>query len=412
MKSFPKAILLISSFLLSGFTAFAAYSGDIAINEQNIRFSDNNFMEGKKVRIYASVSNNSNKDLLGVVRFFDNGKQISGDQAISIFDNKTDDVFIDWAPSFGDHKISVKIYPWEPEIDNPNNNWIVTNIYAVQDTDHDGITNSKDDDDDGDSVSDKEDLFPLNPKEQFDTDGDGKGNNADDDDDNDGVPDKFDDLPLDPNETTDTDKDGIGNTKDDDDDGDGLTDSEEENLKTDPVNPDTDGDGVNDKDDAFPLDPKEQFDTDQDKIGNNTDTDDDNDGEKDEIDPFPLNKAPVIELKDDPTTLGLLEKYIFDATPSKDEDGEIVTYLWNIDGEIVKEGNSVTHNFTRNGRHNIKLTVIDDAGQSVTKDFQVNILNLRLYQQIGLTLLAILLAMAIYLKYIARAKNSETSKKA
>ncbi len=412
MKSFPRAILLISTFLLSGLTAFAAYTGDIAINEQNIRFSDNNFMEGKKVRIYASVSNNSNKDLLGVVRFYDNGKQISGDQAISIFDNKTDDVFIDWVPSFGDHKISVKIYPWEPEIDNPANNWIVTNIYAVQDTDHDGITNSKDDDDDGDSVSDKEDIFPLNPKEQFDTDGDGKGNNADDDDDNDGVPDKFDDLPLDPNETTDTDKDGIGNTNDDDDDGDGLTDSEEENLKTDPVNPDTDGDGVNDKDDAFPLDPKEQFDTDKDKIGNNTDTDDDNDGEKDEIDPFPLNKAPVIELKDDPTTLGLLEKYIFDATPSKDEDGEIVTYLWDIDGKIVKEGNSVTHNFTRNGRHNIKLTIIDDAGQSVTKDFQVNILNLRLYQQIGLTLLAILLAMAIYLKYIARAKNSETSKKA
>lgn len=411
MKRFLQALMLASTFLLLSLTAFA-YSGDISINQQNIRFSDNNFMEGKKVRIYASVTNHSDKDLLGVVRFFDNGNQISGDQAISIFDHKTDDVFIDWTPSFGDHNISVKIYPWEPAIDNPANNWIVSDIYAVQDTDHDGITNTKDDDDDGDGVLDNEDIFPLNPKEQFDTDGDGKGNNTDEDDDNDGVPDEFDELPLDPNETTDTDKDGIGNTKDDDDDGDGLKDNQEENLKTDPIKEDSDEDKVNDKEDKFPLDPKEALDTDNDKIGNNTDTDDDNDKIKDEEDPFPLNKAPTIQLKDDPTTIGLLEKYTFDATPSRDEDGEIVSYFWDIDGEILKEGNSVTHNFIRNGRHNVKLTVVDNAGESITKEFQVNILNIRFYKQMGLVLLAILLAIAIYMKYISGAKNSDPSKKA
>ena len=40
---------------------------------------------------------------------------------------------------------------------------------------------------------------------------------------------------------------------------------------------DTDGDGVPDKDDAFPTDPSETTDTDNDGIGNNADTDDDND---------------------------------------------------------------------------------------------------------------------------------------
>jgi hypothetical protein len=46
-----------------------------------------------------------------------------------------------------------------------------------------------------------------------------------------------------------------------------------------PVQPaDTDGDGVIDDEDAFPNDPAEQMDTDQDGIGNNADSDDDNDG--------------------------------------------------------------------------------------------------------------------------------------
>ena len=56
--------------LLLSHTAFA-YNGDMLVNGQ-VNFSDTDFMEGKSVRIYASVSNVSSKDLLGVVRFFDN----------------------------------------------------------------------------------------------------------------------------------------------------------------------------------------------------------------------------------------------------------------------------------------------------------------------------------------------------
>ena len=52
-----------------------AYIGDISINSADLKFSSNNFIEGKSVRIYATVKNNSTRDLLGVVRFFDNNAQ-------------------------------------------------------------------------------------------------------------------------------------------------------------------------------------------------------------------------------------------------------------------------------------------------------------------------------------------------
>ncbi len=404
---FSLGLIISLSLSLFGQTAFAAYTGDLDINDSTITFSHYNFLEGYTTRIYASVSNKSSKDLLGVVRFFDNDKQVNGDQAISLFAGKTDDVFIDWTPlSPGLHKLAVKIFPYQPELDDPSNNWVVKEVTVLQDTDHDGIQNSEDPDDDNDGTPDETDLFPLNNKESKDTDGDGKGDNADTDDDNDGVPDNFDDLPLDPNETIDTDHDGIGNIADTDDDGDGISDAEEEKSGTDPLNSDSDADTFNDGTDAFPLDKNEQLDTDKDKIGNNIDTDDDNDGLTDDTDPFPLNKEPVIKLDDNDSTVGLLEKHVFDASPSFDDDGEIVSYLWNIDGENF-EGNSITHIFDKPGKHKIKLTITDDSGQSATSDFQINVINLRLYTSLTVTLIVILLALLIYFKYIAPAKKQK-----
>lgn len=410
MKNSIKLGVLLAGFALSTNLALA-FDADLTINQADIRFSVGEFLEGKTTRIYASVTNLSGDDILGVVRFYDNGKQIGGDQAISIFGNKTDDIFIDWTPGPGQHKIAVKIFPWEPKEDNPANNWITSEVFVAQDTDRDGITNSKDEDDDGDGVADEKDPFPLNGKEWEDTDGDGVGNNQDEDDDNDDVPDKFDDMPLDPNETMDTDKDGIGNIKDDDDDGDGLKDNEEENLKTDPANPDSDGDGTKDGQDAFPLDPKEAFDTDKDGIGNSIDTDDDNDSIADDKDEFPLNKEPVIELKDLDLKLDVREEFTFDATPSYDKDGKIVSYIWEINGKVVQEGNFLNYRFAQPGNYDVKLTVMDSAGQSKSENYQVNVANLSLYKQLLSSLGVVLLAMLIFFKYIFGAKKSKQVKK-
>ena len=407
MNNILTKISLFSAILIMLSSTALAYSGDLSLKNQNINFSSDNFLEGKTVRIYASVTNNSNRDLLGVVRFSDNGNQIGGDQAISIFAQKSDGVFIDWTPSYGNHRIAVKIYPWDTEIDNPDNNWIVTEVFAAQDTDHDGIANTDDDDDDGDGVIDEEDAFPLNSNEQYDTDGDSIGDNTDDDDDNDEVPDEFDDMPLDPNETMDTDNDGIGNIADSDDDNDHISDTDEDNTGTDPLKYDTDEDGTNDKEDAFPLDNSEWLDTDHDNIGNNIDIDDDNDGIPDEKDEYPLNKGPVIKLQDDSFSANLYEEQTFDASPSYDEDGKVISYIWKIDNKELKEGNSIKHIFDDLGKHVIELTIIDNSGESRTNEFQVNVLDLKFYKQTIASIIAILLAILIFFKYIAGAKKSE-----
>ncbi len=89
----------------------------------------------------------------------------------------------------------------------------------------------------------------------IDTDHDGLYNFEDPDDDNDGVPDAQDAFPLDATEWKDTDHDGIGDNKDSDADNDGFYNFQEKELGTNPLKYDTDGDGVSDKYDAFPLDP-------------------------------------------------------------------------------------------------------------------------------------------------------------
>ncbi len=124
----------------------------------------------------------------------------------------------------------------------------LTNVAG--ETDGDGILNTVDTDDDGDTHVDVEDIFPRiatewadfdedgwgdnldafpeDDSEWFDSDGDGVGNNTDEDDDGDGIPDTEDDYPRD------TDNDGTTNRYDDDDDGDGVDDDDD----ADPIDPD------------------------------------------------------------------------------------------------------------------------------------------------------------------------------
>lgn len=87
------------------------------------------------------------------------------------------------------------------------------------------------------------------------------------DQDRDGVPDATDAFPTDPTESKDSDEDGVGDNADTDDDGDDIPDD----------------------DDDFPNDPDENVDTDRDGTGDAADTDDDNDNVLDTADAFPLD---------------------------------------------------------------------------------------------------------------------------
>ncbi|WP_440875651.1 hypothetical protein [Thalassotalea sp. PLHSN55] len=97
------------------------------------------------------------------------------------------------------------------------------------------------------------------------------------DSDGDGVADELDAFPSDPTETVDTDNDGIGNNAD----------------------PDDDNDGRKDELDAFPLDPTEKFDFDGDGIGNKADNDDDNDGVLDKDDAFKFDASEWLDTDGD-----------------------------------------------------------------------------------------------------------------
>jgi alpha-tubulin suppressor-like RCC1 family protein/predicted flap endonuclease-1-like 5' DNA nuclease len=76
--------------------------------------------------------------------------------------------------------------------------------------------------------------------------------------------------------SADFDNDGIPDHVDPDDDNDGVLDGAEEPGCS--LDPDCDDDGYGDGVDAFPVDPTEWVDTDNDGIGNNADDDDDGDG--------------------------------------------------------------------------------------------------------------------------------------
>jgi uncharacterized repeat protein (TIGR02543 family) len=115
----------------------------------------------------------------------------------------------------------------------------------TSDTDDDGLTNYQEiveygtnpilPDTDGDGLKDSKDAFPLDPAETLDTDRDGTGDNADTDDDGDGLSD-VDEINI-----------HGTNPKRTDSDGDGLSDPAE--LQTHLTNPniaDTDSDGLSD----------------------------------------------------------------------------------------------------------------------------------------------------------------------
>jgi hypothetical protein len=154
------------------------------------------------------------------------------------------------------------------------------------DNDGDNDCDATDGDDDNDGTIDIDDAFPMDPSEQIDLDGDNIGDNADQDDDGDGWldvtevicaaasgqgdPRNANIMPMD-NETS-PGADGVYGTPDDMPDviiGDGLCNA---------IDPDDDGDGYLDPvdenniqagEDAFKWDPTEQFDNNDDGLGDN-----------------------------------------------------------------------------------------------------------------------------------------------
>lgn len=364
-------------FAFAGITLAA--TNDLVLSPGNIRFSAITFLEGKSVRIYATITNPGGKDLRGVVRFYDGKNQIQGDQPISVLASRDDSVFVDWKLTPGTHTVKVVIFPFENAADNPSNNVVEKTITVQLDSDQDGIPNALDPDDDNDKVPDDKDTFPLDRKESVDTDGD-----------------------------------SIGNNKDPDDDNDGLSDEEEKKLGTDDLLFDTDGDSANDKNDPYPTDPSRQnYDYDQDGLEDEKDEDADNDGVPKSSDFNDTNSGPIITITSKQKPIRRIvfpeELVQFETAASIDPDGKITGTEWEVDNETNKwpSLDNISVKFSDAWTHTIKAKVTDDKGESREKIFTVFVVP-RILPWLAITAVFLILILALFFifSYTRRRRSS------
>ncbi len=215
---FKKVLLLAGLFFCLPLSVWGA---DLAVSKSQISISPEVPLAGEPIRVYATVHNLDSTDTRGTVYFYANDIQIGSEQPITVLADDSATVFVDWGPREGYYTVRVDVIDIETgDPNNGNNSVTLTDVIIDLDTDHDGIPNSNDLDDDGDGVNDGVeiirgtnpllsdtdgddahdglDMFPNDPTEKHDADGDGIGDNADPDDDNDGVPDDQDIAPFDP----------------------------------------------------------------------------------------------------------------------------------------------------------------------------------------------------------------------
>ena len=215
----------------------ANYDYDLSIGPSDLRFSKNVFIAGDMIRIYAKVENLGNNDITGYVSFFRGSLLVGNSRSVSVLPGLTGDAFVDFTIPSDSFNIQAKIQGTDPADQNPANNATQSRLIVPDlDTDADGTVDRLDPDDDndgltdvqeqalgtdtlkkdtdGDSYNDNADAFPLNNREWLDTDHDGIANNADPDDDNDGWSDSQEQAygtnPL----KSDTDGDGVNDPQD------------------------------------------------------------------------------------------------------------------------------------------------------------------------------------------------------
>ncbi len=82
------------------------------------------------------------------------------------------------------------------------------------------------------------------------------------------------------------------------------------------------------------------------------------------------NKAPQAKFKTSPNNPDVGDNVTFDGSQSKDNDGSIVAFEWQIEVEngstITPTGTVVDYTYDQPGCYNVTLTVTDDAGATDT----------------------------------------------
>ena len=87
----------------------------------------------------------------------------------------------------------------------------------------------------------------------------------------------------------------------------------------------------------------------------------------------PSNQNPIANATVDKNTGYPNEIFTFNASSSKDSDGEIVNYTWDFDDGSNKSTNQtmITHKFTNTGVYQVMLTVIDEKGGTGSLEYPI-----------------------------------------
>jgi len=149
---------------------------DLGFKPTSVRFSggDENFIVGEKERVYVSVANYGTEDVSGTVVFY-RDVQVIGEKPVSVpAQGFADEVYADFVVPDHPFRIYFELKGTDPADKNSSNDQLLAQLYEVDiDTDHDGIANKIDEDDDGDGLKDvDEDRLGTDPL-KYDTDGDG-----------------------------------------------------------------------------------------------------------------------------------------------------------------------------------------------------------------------------------------------
>lgn len=88
---------------------------------------------------------------------------------------------------------------------------------------------------------------------------------------------------------------------------------------------------------------------------------------------LPINCAPVAIINVSTTTIYIGDNIVFDANSSTDENGDTLTYFWNIDNTASSSDVVFNYNFVSFGEHSVELTV-SDGNLSDTEILTINVL--------------------------------------
>lgn len=344
---------LFPLFVILLFPSIVNAAADLVIEKDDIHLSKSPLVVGDEVRIYATIRNIGDIDIVGYVTFYQGVTLIGDSQVISVLANgNPEEVFVDFVIPSGQFNIQTSIKGTVPADVNISNDVAVTGIYSpVFDDDRDGIVNELDN---CPSVA-----------------------NAD---------------------QTNSDDDAYGNACDDDDDNDGITDDVENELGSNPLLTDSDMDNFEDADDVYPSDPGRHADDfsapeDTDIVQNiirnvvdriqesdeieerrdSTDSSENSDLTNAETDS--LSEAAQIEMTFSPNAVFSYSRRswnTFDFRLLGPEDAKFA-YQWDFGDGVTSSKTTTSHTYVSNGVYVVTLSVINSEGGISSESVTVSV---------------------------------------